>query len=84
MDDAAVRNTQDVDILIRRPDLDAVKAALEKAGVPVTLFDFPGLVHGFVGLGALSPGSATATEPRPTPIRHAEWRLGGRRSECKG
>ena len=32
VDEAAVRNTQDVDILIRRDDLDAAKAALEKAG----------------------------------------------------
>jgi acetyl esterase len=40
----------------------AYGAALEKAGVPVKLFDFPGLVHGFMGLGAVSPGSAAATE----------------------
>jgi hypothetical protein len=32
VDEAAVRNTQDVDILIRRQDLPAVIAALEKAG----------------------------------------------------
>ena len=32
VDAAAVRNTQDVDILIRRTDLDAVKAALGAAG----------------------------------------------------
>jgi len=32
VDESAVRNTQDVDILIRRPDLPAVKAALETAG----------------------------------------------------
>lgn len=32
VDEAAVRNTQDVDILIRRTDLEAVKAALETAG----------------------------------------------------
>ncbi|MBY0262765.1 MAG: hypothetical protein K2Q20_10500, partial [Phycisphaerales bacterium] len=31
-DEAAVRNTQDVDILIRRGDLDAARAALEAAG----------------------------------------------------
>jgi putative nucleotidyltransferase-like protein len=31
-DEAAVRNTQDVDILIRRPDLEAVKSALENIG----------------------------------------------------
>jgi hypothetical protein len=32
VDQAAVRNTQDVDILIRRADLDAAKAALESVG----------------------------------------------------
>src|SRR4051812_3372484 len=32
IDTAAVRNTQDVDILLRRVDLDRAAAALEKAG----------------------------------------------------
>src|SRR5581483_394057 len=32
VDESAVRNTRDVDILIRREDFDAVKAALESAG----------------------------------------------------
>jgi len=32
VDEAAVRNTQDVDILLRREDLDRAKAALEAAG----------------------------------------------------
>jgi hypothetical protein len=32
VDRAAVRNTQDVDILVRRADFDAVKAALESVG----------------------------------------------------
>jgi hypothetical protein len=32
IDEAAVRNTQDVDILIRRTDLDQARAALEAAG----------------------------------------------------
>ena len=32
VDEAAVRNTQDVDILLRRADLDAATAALAKAG----------------------------------------------------
>ena len=32
VDEAAVRNTRDVDILIRRSDLDAAKVALEAAG----------------------------------------------------
>lgn len=33
IDEAAVRNTRDVDILIRRQDFDAAKAALEAAGL---------------------------------------------------
>jgi hypothetical protein len=32
VDEAAVRNTRDVDVLIRRADLDRAKAALEKVG----------------------------------------------------
>src|SRR5215470_1707998 len=32
VDEAAVRNTRDVDILLRRSDLDAARQALEKAG----------------------------------------------------
>ena len=32
VDEAAVRNTQDVDVLVRREDFDAAKAALEGAG----------------------------------------------------
>ncbi len=32
VDEAAVRTTADVDVMIRRPDLDAMKAALAKAG----------------------------------------------------
>ncbi len=32
VDEAAVRNTQDVDVLLRRQDFDAAKAALESAG----------------------------------------------------
>src|ERR1700736_1874782 len=32
VDESAVRNTQDVDILVRRDDLDAVKTALAGAG----------------------------------------------------
>ncbi|MGH9017092.1 MAG: alpha/beta hydrolase [Acidimicrobiales bacterium] len=37
-------------------------AALGAAGVPVRHLDFPGLVHGFLALGVLSPGSAAAAE----------------------
>src|SRR5712671_5988010 len=32
VDEAAIRNTRDVDILLRRPDLAAAKTALEAAG----------------------------------------------------
>ena len=32
VDESAVRNTQDVDVLLKRDDLDAAKAALSKAG----------------------------------------------------
>src|SRR5881396_2366989 len=32
VDDGAIRNTRDVDILVRRSDLPAIIAALEKAG----------------------------------------------------
>ncbi len=32
IDEAAVRNTQDVDILIRRADFEKVKSAFEQAG----------------------------------------------------
>ncbi len=40
----------------------AYAEGLEKAGVAVRSFDFPGLVHGFMGLGAVSPASALATD----------------------
>jgi hypothetical protein len=32
VDESAVRNTQDVDLIVRRPDLEAVKQALARAG----------------------------------------------------
>jgi hypothetical protein len=32
VDEAAVRNTRDVDVVLRRPDLPAARAALEQAG----------------------------------------------------
>jgi acetyl esterase len=36
--------------------------ALRAAGVEVDHLDFPGLVHGFMGLGSLSPASARAAD----------------------
>jgi acetyl esterase len=36
--------------------------ALAGAGVAVHRLEFPGLIHGFMGLGSLSPGSARATD----------------------
>ena len=32
IDEAAIRNTQDVDIVLRRPDFEAAKRAMEEAG----------------------------------------------------
>lgn len=47
VDRAAVRNTQDVDILVRRSDLPAVKAALEGAGfVQATVMDVVCFIDG--------------------------------------
>jgi acetyl esterase len=40
----------------------AYAEALADADVAVNLLEFPGLVHGFLGLGSLSPASARATD----------------------
>jgi acetyl esterase len=40
----------------------AYAEALIAADVPVQLLEFPGLIHGFMGLGSLSPASAEATD----------------------
>lgn len=47
VDRAAVRNTQDVDILVRRADFDAVKLALESAGfVHASVMDMTCFIDG--------------------------------------
>ena len=47
VDRAAVRNTQDVDILVRRSDFEAVKAALESVGfVHATVMDVTCFIDG--------------------------------------
>jgi len=43
-------------------DVVGLARSLEEAGVAVELLDFAGLVHGFLGLGALSAASAAATD----------------------
>jgi len=47
VDRAAVRNTQDVDLLVRRSDLPAITTALESAGfVPATVMDVVCFIDG--------------------------------------
>lgn len=50
VDRAAVRNTQDVDILVRRSDFEAIKAALESVGfVHATVMDVTCFIDGPTG-----------------------------------
>ena len=50
VDRAAVRNTQDVDILVRRSDFDAIKVALESVGfVHATVMDVTCFIDGPTG-----------------------------------
>jgi acetyl esterase len=44
-----------------RDDARTYASRLARAGVPVTLLDFPGLVHGFMGLRGLSGAADTAS-----------------------
>jgi hypothetical protein len=51
VDDAAVRNTQDVDILLRRSDLEAARRALEPAGFiyrRLSMLGQPGTLEAFL------------------------------------
>lgn len=83
IDEAAVRNTQDVDILIRRTDLDAVRAALESAGFHYRHAAGPDL---FLDEAGSSPRSAVhiifanelvrATEHAPNPDVTASLDMG--------
>ena len=73
VDRAAVRNTQDVDILVRRSDLPAVKVALEGVGfVPATAMDVVCFIDGPSGsprdaIHLLFAGEKVrATYPLPT------------------
>jgi acetyl esterase/lipase len=56
---AAVVATTEFDPV--RDDARSYAARLSEAGVPVTLLDFPGLVHGFMGLRGLSAAADTAS-----------------------
>jgi hypothetical protein len=81
VDEAAVRNTRDVDILIRRDDLEAVKAALQGAGFSyrhsagVDLFlDGPNAKARDAVHVVFAGEKVRAHEPLPNPdVSESEW-----------
>jgi hypothetical protein len=83
VDEAAVRNTQDVDILVRRTDFDAVRKALESAGF---VYRKAAGIDLFLDGAKASPRQAVhvifademvrAHEPGPNPGVHESTDLG--------
>ncbi|MCW2715808.1 MAG: lip [Frankiales bacterium] len=63
----AVVGTGEYDPL--RDEGEAFAAALEKAGVPVVARRYDGLIHGFFGLGFVSPACAAATSELCAELR---------------
>lgn len=84
VDQAAVRNTQEVDLLVRRADFDRVKASLEAAGF---MYRRAAGLELFLDKGATSPRDAVhlvfanelvrAGEPAPNPGVEESIDLGG-------
>ncbi len=76
VDEAAVRNTQDVDVILRRADLDAARLALEAAGF---LYRHSSGIDMFLdGPGARPATPFTSSSPArrsgpTTPCRPPTW-----------
>ena len=83
VDEAAVRNTQDVDILLRRADLEAAKQALEAAGFS---YRHSSSIDMFLdGPGAKAQRSACRFRcgKGPARVRGAGTRCYGLRTRCE-